>query len=355
MGIALQELARLVDASWTGDGSRQIEGAAILRDVRVGEITFADNSRLEQEIRRSAAAAVVVPPTFQPLEPLGMPCIVASDVRATFGRIVAYFRPPRQSAQLGISPAAHVSPTARLGDDVQVHPAAVIGDDVQIGRGTVIHAGVCIMAGCRLAEDVVVFPHAVLYENTVVGARSIIHAGAVLGAYGFGYDSSRGRHELCAQLGYVELGEDVEIGAATTIDRGTYGPTSIGDGTKIDNQVMIGHNCRIGRHNLLCSQVGIAGSVTTGDYVVMAGQVGVRDHIQIGDGVVLGARSGVGSDILQAGKYFGAPARPDREQLQIIMAQQKVPAMRRQLKALQQALDQLAGAQRSSDAASDAA
>ena len=126
----------------------------------------------------------------------------------------------------------------------------------------------------------------------MIGPRSIIHAGAVLGAYGFGYNTVGGRHLLSAQLGYVTIGPDVEIGASTTIDRGTYGPTEIGEGTKVDNLVMIAHNCRIGRHNIICSQVGIAGSTTTGDYVVMAGQVGVRDHVHIGSRAVLGAMSG---------------------------------------------------------------
>ena len=166
---------------------------------------------------------------------------------------------------------------------MDVYPFATIGDDVTIGAGSTIHSGVHIMAGSRIGEDVTIFPNAVLYENTVVGARCLIHAGAVLGAYGFGYEQVDGRHQLSAQLGNVELGADVEVGAGTTIDRGTYGPTVIGEGTKIDDQVMVAHNCRIGRHNMLCSQVGIAGSTTTGDYVVMAGQVGVRDHVNIGD------------------------------------------------------------------------
>ena len=131
-----------------------------------------------------------------------------------------------------------------------------------------------------------IFPNAVLYENTDRRRRATIHASAVLGAYGFGYELVDGRHVLSAQLGNVVLGADVEIGAGTTIDRGTYGPTIIGDGTKIDDQVMVAHNCRIGRHNMLCSQVGVAGSTTTGDYVVMAGQVGVRDHVHIGDRAV---------------------------------------------------------------------
>ena len=166
-----------------------------------------------------------------------------------------------------------------MAEDVDVHPLATIGDDVTIGAGSTIHSGVHIMAGSQIGEDVTIFPNAVLYENTVVGPRCLIHAGAVLGAYGFGYEQVEGRHRLTAQLGNVVLGADVEVGAGTTIDRGTYGPTVIGEGTKIDNLVMVAHNCHIGRHNMLCSQVGIAGSTTTGDYVVMAGQVGVRDHV----------------------------------------------------------------------------
>ena len=194
-----------------------------------------------------------------------------------------------------------------------------------------------------------IYPNVVLYENTVIGNRAIIHAGAVLGAYGFGYEQVDGRHKLSAQLGYVEIGDDVEIGAGTTIDRGTYGPTTIGEGTKIDNQVMIGHNCRIGRHNLLCSQVGIAGSVTTGDYVVMAGQVGLRDHIDIGNRAVLGAKCGVMNNVPADSVYFGYPATADREQLVKQAALSKLPEMRKQFKALQKQVAELA--ERLNDAA----
>jgi UDP-3-O-[3-hydroxymyristoyl] glucosamine N-acyltransferase len=199
------------------------------------------------------------------------------------------------------------------------------------------------MAGCQIGEQVTIFPNAVLYENTVVGPRSVIHAGAVLGAYGFGYVSSGGKHQLSAQLGYVEVGADVEIGACSTIDRGTYGPTVIGEGTKIDNLVMIGHNCRIGRHNMLCSQVGIAGSTTTGDYVIMAGQAGVRDHVTIGDRAVLGAKAGVPNDVPADTMVFGIPARPEREQKLIFAAIARLPELRRQVKALVAAVARLQG------------
>ena len=204
-----------------------------------------------------------------------------------------------------------MSPSARLDDDVDIHPGATVGEDARIGRHSTIHAGVQIGAGCKIGSGVTIFPNAVLYENTVVGDRSVIHAGAVLGAFGFGYKMVGGQFQLSAQLGHVEIGCDVEIGACSTIDRGTYSATIIGDGTKIDNQVMIAHNCRIGRHNMICSQVGIAGSTTTGDYVVMAGQVGVRDHVHIGAGAVLGAKSGVANDVPDGCSNAGRSGRSD--------------------------------------------
>ena len=194
------------------------------------------------------------------------------------------------------------------------------------------------MAGCRIADQVTIFPRVVLYENTIVGSRTTIHAGAVIGAYGFGYEQSAQGHRLTPQLGHVIIESDVDIGANSTIDRGTYGATLIGQGTKLDNQVMIGHNCRIGRHNLLCAQVGIAGSCTTGDYVVMAGQVGVRDHIEIGDHVIIGAKSGVSENLLAPGTYLGAPAVPVRQEIQMLMARQKLPGMVRDLRRLEKTL-----------------
>ena len=234
-----------------------------------------------------------------------------------------------------------MAPGAKLGADVNVHPGATIGIDVEIGAGSTIHPGACVMAGCKLGERVTVYPNAVLYENTIVGPRSVVHAGVVLGCHGFGYRYFEGSHLPAAQLGYVQVGADCEIGAGSTIDRGTYGPTIIGDGTKIDNLVMIAHNCRIGKHNMICSQVGVAGSTITGDYVVMAGQVGVRDHVRIGDHAVLGAKAGVSADVPAGAHVFGAPAIAEREQKIQFAAIAKLPDMRRQLRALQKSVDEL--------------
>lgn len=331
MQATLAELALLVDGIVVGDEELMICGAAALRDASPGEITLIDgNDRNSKQVDCRAAAAIV-PTGF---ESDRLPTIQVDDIHLALAALIVHFHPRRKTSRIGISPAAVVSFTAKLAHDVDVHPLATIGDDVTIGAGSTIHPGVRIMAGSRIGRDVTIFPNAVLYEDTVVGPRSVIHAGAVLGAYGFGYAFVDNRHELSAQLGNVELGADVEIGAGTTVDRGTYGPTLIGEGTKIDDLVMVAHNCRIGRHNMLCSQVGVAGSTTTGDYVTMAGQVGVRDHVHIGTGAVLGAMAGVTNDVADGQRMIGIPATPQREQKLKQAALSKLPQMRREMKQL---------------------
>jgi UDP-3-O-[3-hydroxymyristoyl] glucosamine N-acyltransferase len=332
MDLVLGDIANLIGGQLCGDAEIPISGAAIIRDADSGDITLADKSQLAKQLSDCRASAVLVPPD---VTPDGVPYVTVSNVHASFAKIVQHFRPQADDHSRGVSAAAHISQSAQLGHDVIVHPTATIGDNATIGDGSVIHPGVHVLPGSRIGNNTTLFPNVVLYENTVIGDRVVIHAGAVIGAYGFGYDQVDGQHKLSAQLGNVVIGNDVEIGAGTTIDRGTYGPTSIGDGTKIDNLVMIAHNCRIGRHNMLCSQVGIAGSSTTGDYVVMAGQVGLRDHIHIGDRTVLGAKSGVMNDIPADSTYFGIPATPGREQLTKQAAWSKLPDLRKQFKTLQ--------------------
>lgn len=350
MTFTLEELAKLVGGTLSGDGDILLSGADTIRDARPGDITLADKPELAKRLSESSAAAVVVPPEVQPE---GLSFITVENVHAAFAQIVSQFRPQPEHRPCGISPQAFVAVTAKIGDDVEIHPGATVADDVEIGDRSVIHSGARVMAGCKIGQDTTIFPNAVLYENTVVGDRAIIHAGAVIGAYGFGYQTIEGRHRLSAQLGNVEICDEVEIGACSTIDRGTYGSTVIGEGTKIDNQVMIGHNCRLGKHNFLASQAGVAGSCSTGDYVVMAGQVGLADHIHIGDRTTLGAKAGVMNDIPADSVYVGIPATPAREQMVKQAAFAKLPEMRKQLKALERAVAQRSEQQNS--AARDAA
>jgi UDP-3-O-[3-hydroxymyristoyl] glucosamine N-acyltransferase len=341
MAISLTVLAEVIGGRLVGTGvggDAMIDGAATLEDAEEGQISLLDSPDKAHRLAKCRASAVVVPADFVPER---IPAIQVDDVHRAFAAVVMHFRPQRPAKRIGISPLAFVSRTARLAEDVDVHRGATIGDDVEIGAHSTIHSGARIMAGCVLGRGATVYPNAVLYENTIVGDRSVIHAGAIIGGHGFGYKLVSGRYELSAQLGHVEIGSDVEIGACTTIDRGTYSATVIGDGTKIDNQVMIAHNCRIGRHNMICSQVGIAGSTSTGDYVVMAGQVGVRDHVHIGAGAVLGAKAGVSNDVADGAHMLGAPAVPLREQKLRFAMLARLPDMRDQLKKLQRQLDAL--------------
>jgi UDP-3-O-[3-hydroxymyristoyl] glucosamine N-acyltransferase len=267
--------------------------------------------------------------------------LVAKNVYAAFEAIIQHFRPVRSLAFEGISATASVAGSAQLGCGTSVGPGATVAADCVIGDRCRLHPNVHIMAGCRIGDDCEFFPGAVLYPDTIVGSRVLVHANAVLGAYGFGYKTISGRHQRSGQLGWVELGDDVEIGAGVTIDRGTYGATRIGEGSKLDNQVHIGHNCQIGRHNLLCAHVGMAGSCSTGDYVVMAGQAGMADHIHLGNRVVIGGQAGVMQDVPDGQTMFGSPAMPAKRKMQEVAIAARLPELRREMREMQKQLQEL--------------
>jgi UDP-3-O-[3-hydroxymyristoyl] glucosamine N-acyltransferase len=319
----------------------------VLGEVVAGEITLVDHLDRLKTLNATQATAVVLAEKIEGEflatvdGPSRKAAIVVADVHAAFAAIICHFRPQRLRKATGISPRAIVSPSARCGKNVNIHPGVTIGDDCEIGDGTTILPGAQILPGCEIGRDVLIGPGAMLYENTVVGDRVIIHGGAVIGAYGFGYTHVAGRHVLSAQLGYVRIGNDVEIGAAATVDRGTYGATSIGEGTKIDNLVQIAHNCRIGQHNIICAQVGIAGSTSTGDYVVIGGQAGLRDHVHIGTGAQICAMAGITNNVPDRVVMLGCPATPDRDQKLQLAAMSKLPEMRREFKALRRAVSDL--------------
>lgn len=336
----LTELATRIGGQVIGttDPTIEIVGAASIRAALPNQITLVTSPEYLTAFEASPAAAAII---GTGLVSYSKPCIVVEKPEAAFAKIVALFRPPIHRPKNGISPAATISPTASIGEDVCIHPGAVIMDGVEIGCGSVVFPNVTIMENCRIGSHVKIFPGAVLYENTEVGDRCIIHANVVLGAYGFGYSTVAGEHRLAPQLGNVRLESDVEVGAGSTIDRSTYDSTVIGTGTKLDNLVMIGHNCQIGPRNLLCSQVGIAGSCQTGESVVMGGQVGSADHLQIGSHAQVGAKSGLMHDVPAGQRVFGIPARPAREEMQLQANRAKLPELRRTLRELQKQVETL--------------
>ncbi len=335
MSITIRQLADMVQGRICGDCDLVIQDARPIGDATSSDITFLDSEKHVHLLTDCQAAAVVVP---ESLNLSGRTSIQVPDPLTAFVQIVRFLRGKTEAGAQGIDTRAAVHPTVRVGDSPSIHPFAVVEEGSSIGARCRIHSGVRIGKHCRLGDDVVVHPNVVLYDGTLVGHRTVIHACAVIGADGFGYRLQHGAHVKVPQLGNVEIGDDVEIGASTTIDRGTFGPTRIGHGTKIDNLVQVAHNCRIGQHNLIVSQVGIAGSSSTGDYVVIAGQVGIVDHVHIGDRAVIGAKAGVTKEVGAGERMLGAPATAEREQKRILMTLEKLPEIRRDIRAIKHQL-----------------
>ncbi len=328
MTVTVGTLAEWVKGEVLGDAGLPITNARTLADAQPGDITFVEHDKHLSAWHHSRASAAIVP-GHVPVN--GRPIIRVGDPLMAFANVVQRLRGRLVDAPASISPASHVHPTARLAPGVTVGPFVAIAEGAEIGTNTVLHAGVVVGRFCKVGENVVLHPHVTVSDDCVLGNRVIIHANAVIGADGFGYRNQQGRHVKVPQLGWVEIEDDVEVGACSTIDRGTFGPTRIGAGTKIDNLVMVGHNCKIGKHNVLCSQVGIAGSCTTGDYVVMAGQVGIADHVQIGDRVTILAKTGVSGNVPAGSQIMGYPSRSHKDFVRQDFCIHKLPELRKQV------------------------
>lgn len=341
----LDDLAKLAGARLIGDGGLEVQQALPLQDASVACVTLVDKPSQIEKLRSSAAVAVVC---SQPLEGCDLPMLVAEDIHSAFIEVIKALRPASSRTLQGIAPTANIDLTAEIGADVSIGPGAVIGPGCRVGDGTTIHAGVHLIADCTVGADCEIHSGSVLYPDTQLGDRVLLHAGVVLGSYGFGYKQVDGKHVRTAQLGWVEVHDDVEIGAASTIDRGTYGATKIGEGSKLDNQVQIGHNCHIGKHNLICSQVGIAGSSSTGDYVTLAGQVGIADHVHMADKSIAGAQSGIMQDTKPGEIVFGYPAGPVKRKMQEVALVGKLGDLRKDVRELKKTVATIQNSDRQS-------
>jgi UDP-3-O-[3-hydroxymyristoyl] glucosamine N-acyltransferase len=342
----VEQLATLVRGRLVGDGSVSIRSARPVGEAGPGDITFIESERYAKLLRSSPASAAIVGPHFRverQADAQGLAVIEVDDPMAAFLAVRSHLVGEQKARWTGIHPQSSVAPTARIGVNVAIYPFAYVGDDAEIGDGSTLHPGVVISAGCKLGRDCTVHPNAVLYENVTLGDRVEVHAGTILGGDGFGYRQHNGRHVKIPHTGRLEVADDVEIGSNCTIDRATFEATRIGEGTKIDNLVMIGHNNQIGRHNLLCGQVGIAGSCQTGDHVVMAGQAGIKDKTQIGNGVIVGAQAGVHRNVPDGQNVLGSPAIPVREQRRVFQMIARLPEMHAQIRELTAQVAALSG------------
>jgi len=338
VGIAIAELAKQVQGELmqSSESSLVLIGAAPLSQARPGCITLVDDIKHAEKLVGTQASAVVTP---KAIPGLSIPQIIVANPHEAFAAICKRFKPAVVvDRPHGIHPSAIVHASAKVDRETFIDAGVSIDGDCIVGSGCHLHRGVTLMPGCKIGRDCQLFPGVVLYPGTILGDRVTLHANTVIGAHGFGYKFVDGRHHPTPQLGWVEIEDDVEVGANTTIDRGTYGATRVGVGTKIDNLVQIGHNCTIGKHNLICSQVGIAGSTSTGDYVVLAGQVGVKDHVHIGDRTQVGAQSGVAADVDCDSILLGSPAGPIYQQAQVYAAMSKLPEMRKSLRRIENSI-----------------
>ncbi|NOZ25314.1 MAG: UDP-3-O-(3-hydroxymyristoyl)glucosamine N-acyltransferase [Nitrospirae bacterium] len=328
--MRLKDLAERIGATPLSDDDVDIRGVGGIDSAEEGFLTFVADRRLISRLKTSAAAAVIVK---EPIEGIDIPQIAAENPLLAFARAleVFYVNPPRPK---GVMSGAVVSGSARLGRDVTVHPMSFLADGVSVGDRTVIYPGAFVGENSTIGEDCVIHPNVTIREGVTIGSRVIIHAGAVIGSDGFGYVFADDRHHKIPQVGGVIIGDDVEIGAAATIDRATTGNTRIGEGTKIDNLVQIGHNVSIGKHCIIVAQVGIGGSTDIGDYVTLAGQVGVADHVHIEDGCIVGAKSGV-QGRLRKGVYSGIPVMPHFRWLKARALYEKLPELQKKIRELE--------------------
>ncbi|MBN1327330.1 MAG: UDP-3-O-(3-hydroxymyristoyl)glucosamine N-acyltransferase [Candidatus Cloacimonetes bacterium] len=303
-----------------------LDNVSELTEADRNSVCFFENPRYLPALLQSEAGLIIVPSDFDPALKKNSNLVLTEKPYLTFMLMVrTWLSMEKHNFQPSISANACISPEAVLGKNISIGENVGIRSGSKIGDHTLIEENVILMENVRIGTNCHIYPNVTLYENTVIGNNVIIHAGCVIGADGFGYQLYNGIQEKIPQVGNVIIGDDVEIGANTTIDRATLGSTCIGRGTKIDNLVQIGHNCIIGEHTIICAQVGLAGGTRIGDQVYLAGQVGVAGHLKINDGAMVGAQSGVSGDVAASAKVFGSPALEAGLRKRIIASEKKLP------------------------------
>jgi UDP-3-O-[3-hydroxymyristoyl] glucosamine N-acyltransferase len=315
------EIVEAVGGTFEGDRSVVIRGVRALADAGPGDLSFLSNPRYVQQLEATEAAAVLADPDTE-----GDPArlIRVRDPYFALATVLQKWFSVVPGPE-GISPDARIASTAKIGSGVSVGAFAVVGENAEIGDGVVIHENAVIGAGASIGAGTVLYANTTVYHGSRIGRRCIIHSGVVIGADGYGFATHDGRHHKLPQIGIVRIEDDVEIGANSTVDRAALGETVIGEGTKIDDLVMIAHNVKIGKHCLIVAQSGIAGSTEIGDGSVLGGQAGVSGHLRLGPGVRVGAQAAVMKDWPGPVTLSGSPARPLRQALRSQALMERLP------------------------------
>lgn len=339
MQLTLSELAALTGGQFASEPSQEsqaliLRGVASIGEAAPDEVTFLGNPKYAPALRTSRAAVALVPLDFAETVP---PLVLrVENPSVSFALLVDRFAPPPPTFSPGVHPSAVVAADAQIGENVSIQPGVVVEAGAVIGAGSVIGALSYIGHGAVLGADCRLHARVTVATGSQIGSRVILHSGAVVGSDGFGFEVVEGRRMKIPQAGIVQIDDDVEIGANTTIDRARFGKTWIGEGTKIDNLVQIAHNVTIGKHCVIVSQVGISGSTRIGDWVTLAGQVGIAGHLEIGSQVVVGAQSGVSKSLPASEFYIGSPAIPGKKFKEQIGMIHRLPRLTDRVRRLEQ-------------------
>jgi UDP-3-O-[3-hydroxymyristoyl] glucosamine N-acyltransferase len=327
------ELAAVTGAELRGEANEAVTGAATLAAAGEGDLAFVAQPAYREALSQTRATAVIAPPSLADHGPGTV--LVHDNPYWAWARALQRLY-PEEAEQTGIHHTAVVGEGARISPEARLDAHVVVGAGARIADGVWLEAGTVVGEDADIGRDCRIGPNATLYASSRLGERVRVHAGAVLGSDGFGYAAdSQGRHAKIPQLGWLEVGDDVEIGANAAIDRGALEATVIGTGTKIDNQVHIAHNCRLGEHCVVAGQSGFAGSAELGDRCILGAQVGIAGHLRVAPGTMLAARAGVIGDIDTPGTYAGFPHQPHGEWRRMQASLRQLPDMRRRLSRLE--------------------
>jgi UDP-3-O-[3-hydroxymyristoyl] glucosamine N-acyltransferase len=339
----LQEIADRLHGRVIGDGDLIISNVAGMQEAGPGEISFLAHTSFLKRLNECRASAVIVGKEMaartQDIQNLCRSIIIVDNPGLAYAEVTEMFDTPKHK-EPGTSPLACVSDEAQVSSEAAIMPFVYVGRGSIIERGVTVYPFTYIGEDVRIGEETLIYSHVSLYSGVTIGKRVIIHAGSVLGSDGFGYTWDGTKHRKIRQLGSLIVEDDVEVGANTTIDRGSLGKTTIGRGVKIDNLVQIAHNVSIGENSIIVAQVGIAGSSTLGRNVILAGQVGVRDHVTIGDNVKAGGGTGITKDVAAGSNIMGTPHMPHREWLRLQNYVKNLPDLFRRTDALEKKLTQ---------------
>lgn len=333
--MTLREAAELV-GGWADpkDYDKAILGVASLTDANEGDISFYGNPKYLKHLQKCRGTAVLVPHGFAEAVPPA--CVWVDNAAEAFAKLLAHFAPPAIEHPAGIHPSAVVATDAEIGEGASIQANVVIEAGAKIGARTIVGPGSYIGHGAVLGEDCRLFSNVTVADRSKIGNRVILHPSVVIGSDGFGYEFRDGRHQKIPQTGIVQIDDEVEIGANSTVDRARFGRTWIQEGAKIDNLVQVAHNVVVGKHTILCAQVGISGSTRVGSYVTMAGKVGVNGHIEIGDQAIITAMAGITKSVKPKEILVGLPARPMKEYKENYVYLQNIRKLYDRVKALEE-------------------